>query len=77
MARYKAVQMNVETGAPTGAVETYVARGRKEAVRKVLYTRRLRSRACRLGPTGSVVRCPDGTAWAVVPERPPKGRRRR
>lgn len=67
--RYKAVQLEVKTGEPTGRLEHYVARGKKEAAKRLLYTRRIKNGRCRLGPTGLVVSCVDGTAWVIIKEK--------
>lgn len=66
MARFKAVQVRIETADPTGRVEYYQARGKKDAAKKVLYTRRLKDGRCKLGPTGLVVSCSDGMAWVIM-----------
>lgn len=71
MAMFRAVQLVVDTGKPTGRVEWYLAHGVKDAGKMLLYTRRLKNARCRLGPTRRVVSCPDGTAWVVVAERAP------
>lgn len=66
MPMFKAVQITIETAEPTGKTEHYRARGKKDAARNLLYTRRLKHGGCRLRPTGLVVSCPDGTAWVIT-----------
>jgi hypothetical protein len=63
---FRAVQVEVKTGRETGKVESYRARGKQAAARKLLYTRRLKDARCRLGPTGLVATCADGTAWVIT-----------
>jgi hypothetical protein len=53
---------------PTGRSESYIADTAEEAVRKVLYTRQLRSGNARVGPTGRVVH-DDRSSWTVTPEK--------
>ncbi len=64
MASFKAIELNIQTGTPTGRVEYYTAKNKKEAGRKLLYMRKLKSKRCRLGPTGLVVAC-GVTAWVL------------
>lgn len=66
MPMFKVVQITIETAERTGRSKYYVARGKKDADRKVLYTRRVKDGRCRLGPTGLVISCPDGTAWVIT-----------
>lgn len=66
MPMFRVVQITIETAERTGRSESYVARGKKEVARKLLYTRRVKDGRCRLGPTGLVVSCPDGTAWVIT-----------
>jgi hypothetical protein len=66
MSIFRAVQVRIETADPTGRVEYYQARGKKDAAKKLLYTRRVKDGRCKLGPTGLVVSCPDGMAWVIT-----------
>jgi hypothetical protein len=63
---FRAVQVEISTGRETGKVESYRARGKRDAAAKLLYTRRLKHARCRLGPTGLVAACGDGTAWVIT-----------
>jgi hypothetical protein len=63
---FQVVQITIETAERTGKAEYYLARGKKDAARKLLYRRRVKDGRCRLGPTGLVVSCPDGTAWVIT-----------
>lgn len=73
MATFKAIEMSLSKGEPTGRVELYTARNVKAAAKKVLYTRRLKSGRCKLGPTGRVVNCGD-KVWVVKSGGPKKVR---
>lgn len=63
-----AVEMDLNTGKPTGREEVYLARNAKEAGRMLLSTRRLSDGRCRLGPTRKVVAC-GARAWVTLPEK--------
>jgi hypothetical protein len=67
---FKASQFDSETGKPTGKVEFYLARGKNDALKKVLYTRRLKDARCRVTPTGfPLVICPGRGVWVVTAEK--------
>lgn len=68
MPSFKAIELFVESGEPTGKVEHYTARNKKEAARKVLYTRRLKQGRCRIGATGLVISCSNDKAWVLMKE---------
>lgn len=68
MLTFKAIEIQTDSARPTGKIELYLARGKKEAASKLLYTRRLKNRNCKLGPTGLVVSC-GTTAWVLTSSR--------
>ena len=49
----------------TGRSETYQAHSLKEAAGNLLYTRKLKDGNVRMGSTGQVVFCSDGTSWCI------------
>jgi len=69
MPSFKATKFDMVTGKPTGLVEHYTAKSASEAVKKVLYTRRLKDKRCHVGFTGRVVHCPGLVAWTVTREK--------
>jgi hypothetical protein len=66
---FLAVEMDLDTGKPTGRREIYLARNAKEAGKSLLHTRRLTDGGCRLGPTGLVVTC-GSRVWVTLPKKP-------
>lgn len=65
MPYFNATQMDLRTGNIL-KVEHYRAADKTEAVKKMLYTRRLAKKNCKLGVTGLVATCGDGTAWVIT-----------
>jgi len=65
---FRAVEMNVDRGEPTGRVEYYTARDLPEAVQRVLYTKSLKRRGCVIGRSGRTVICGNLT-YVVKPEK--------
>lgn len=69
MPTFMAFEFDSEKCEPTGKVEYYLARGKKDALRMVLYTRQLKDRRCRSSARGlPIVHCPSAS-WAVVREK--------
>lgn len=63
---WKALEMSLLSGQPTGREEEYLARSPQEAAKMVLYQRRLSDRSWRLSPTKLVVSRPTGDkAWII------------
>ena len=64
MENYNAVEIGANHDL-TGREETYQAVSLKEAAGNLLYTRRIQDGNARLGSTGQVVFCSDGTSWVI------------
>lgn len=62
---YIAYEFETETCRLTGRTEYYMAANRKDAVAKVLYSKRLHNGYARVGPTGRVV-CDGRYSYVVV-----------
>jgi hypothetical protein len=54
---FRAIEMDVERGEPTGRVEYYTARDLPGAVQRVLYTKSFKHRGCTVGRSGRTVIC--------------------
>lgn len=64
MENYNAVEIGTNHDL-TGREETYQAASLKEAAGNLLYTRQIKDGNARLGSTGQVVFCSDGTSWVI------------
>lgn len=68
MKTFDAAQFDKDTLTMTGVHETYLANDLPEAVRKLLYTRKLSNGSAKLGPSGQVVYSGQ-FGWSIVPVR--------
>ena len=57
--------------AETGRTETYIAKTVSEAVKHCLYTKQLRNRCAKIGPSGRVVYDGYGNGLAIVEDKEP------